>query len=222
VTEADAEPPTTRRTRAAPMTPDVRRHAIIDATLPLLRRYGHRATTRQIAEAAGVAEGTIFRVFSDKDALVQAAVTAALDPTDVEQQLDAIDLGLALEERIAAAAAIMQKRMRSVFDLMMVLGLDRPPVPRGHSGHHTGRSAHDGVMTRFTRLFEPDRARIRCTPEEAARLLRVVVFAGSHDLINDGRPLSPDEICALLLDGIRAPANRNVPPEPSTTGEPLC
>ena len=49
--------------RAAPLSPDERRRAIVDAVLPLLIEHGRAVTTRQMAEAAGIAEGTIFRVF---------------------------------------------------------------------------------------------------------------------------------------------------------------
>ena len=47
---------------------------IIEAMLPLLLEHGEMVTTRQIAEAAGIAEGTIFRVFADKDELIAAVV----------------------------------------------------------------------------------------------------------------------------------------------------
>ena len=43
---------------------------IVDAVVPLLLEHGGDVTTRQIAEAAGIAEGTIFRVFPDKAALL--------------------------------------------------------------------------------------------------------------------------------------------------------
>ena len=69
---------TRRRTgRAAPMAPDDRRRAIVDAVVPLLLEHGGDVTTRQIAEAAGIAEGTIFRVFPDKPALLMAAAAEA-------------------------------------------------------------------------------------------------------------------------------------------------
>ncbi|HEY1179141.1 MAG TPA: helix-turn-helix domain-containing protein, partial [Phytomonospora sp.] len=58
------------RTRARPMSPDERRSELVDVTLRLLRVHGRAVTTRQIAEAAGVAEGTIFRVVDSKDELV--------------------------------------------------------------------------------------------------------------------------------------------------------
>jgi AcrR family transcriptional regulator len=54
---------------------DATRAKLIDATLRVVREIGYaRATTRAIAEAAGVAEGTIYRHYSTKPALFVAAV----------------------------------------------------------------------------------------------------------------------------------------------------
>ncbi len=69
-----------KTTRAAALPPDERRSMIVAATLPLLLEHGDRVTSRQIAEAAGIAEGTIFRAFADKDEIIAAVVEAALDP----------------------------------------------------------------------------------------------------------------------------------------------
>ena len=77
------------RKRASALPPDERRSAIIEATLPLLLEHGEMVTTRQIAEAAGIAEGTIFRVFADKDAVIAAVIDAAVDPAPIEAALGA-------------------------------------------------------------------------------------------------------------------------------------
>ena len=58
------------------MPPDARRQTIIDAARPLLIASGAQFTTRQVAEAAGVAEGTIFRVFDSKQDLLAAVIVA--------------------------------------------------------------------------------------------------------------------------------------------------
>jgi AcrR family transcriptional regulator len=71
------EVPRTQK-RASALPPGERRSMIVQATLPLLLEHGEMVTTRQIADAAGIAEGTIFRVFADKDELIAAVLDAAL------------------------------------------------------------------------------------------------------------------------------------------------
>src|SRR5450432_3262680 len=88
-----------RKGRAVPLPPTERRAAIIAATLPLLLAHGPTVTTRQIAHAAGIAEGTIFRVFPDIESLFQATMDAAYDPVKVASELDAIPAGHPLEAR---------------------------------------------------------------------------------------------------------------------------
>src|ERR1700712_5123536 len=103
--------------RAAPLPPDERRAAIIEATLPLLREHGRAITTKQIAVAAGVAEGTLFRVFPDKDSLIDAAITQALDQGPTLERLHAIDPAQGLEQRIAQAVTILTERIQGVWQL---------------------------------------------------------------------------------------------------------
>src|SRR3954447_18740224 len=97
--------------RAAALPPGGRRSMIVAATLPLLLDEGDRVTTRQIAEAAGIAEGTIFRAFVDKDELIVAVIDAALDPEPLEVAIDRIDPTLGFEAGLAVAIVIMQQRV---------------------------------------------------------------------------------------------------------------
>src|SRR5450631_2111840 len=92
----------TKTRRAAALPPDQRRSMIVEATLPLLIEQGDRVTTKQIAEAAGIAEGTIFRAFGGKDEVIAAVVEAALDPEPLETALYAIPIVLPFEDWLAA------------------------------------------------------------------------------------------------------------------------
>jgi AcrR family transcriptional regulator len=185
--------PAVRPQRAAALPPDERRAAIITATLPLLLEHGSAVTTRMIAVAAGIAEGTIFRVFPDKESLIDAAVETAFDPAPMEAALAAIDATWAFERRLAAAVAIVQKRLTNIWRLASTVGVDKVPNERRKATDPAGLVA----------LFEPERARLDRDPVVAARMLRALTLAVSHPALCHDDPMSPADIVSLLLDGIR-------------------
>ena len=187
------------RARAAALPPEERRASILAATVPLLIAHGTQITTRQIAEAAGVAEGTIFRVFVDKETLIEAAVEQAFDPAPVEAELRAIDPTLALEARCEAAVDIVQRRVASLWRILAALGgANLPGVPREKNENRPS------FLRAVATVFEPDRARLRMEPMEAADILRGLTIASSHPALTVGDPKTPREIASVILDGIRA------------------
>lgn len=188
--------------RAAPLPPEERREAILVATVPLLRELGLIVTTRQIAQAAGVAEGTLFRVFPDKETLVRAAVAHALAPTSLLQDLETVSPTLPLEERLLVITTLLQDRLRSVIELMTAIRMRRPPDEEHHGGEPPV-PRHAASLDAIADLLEPDRDALTMAPREVARVLRLITFAGTHAGIADGNPLTPTEIVSLLLNGVR-------------------
>src|SRR3954453_8218585 len=183
--------PTSTSGRAAPMTPERRRAALVGSTLALIRQHGTDVSTRQIAEAAGVAEGRIFRVFPNKDALLCAAKEAAFDPAPVVQQLRSIPAEQPLEQRLLQAATILQEQLRSVIELLTVLRLSRPPGgghpgPPGHAPSHTPDNAP--ILGALAHVVRPDRVQLSGPPERVAGWRRLVCFPGSPPRIATVRP----------------------------------
>ncbi|MFW6869782.1 TetR/AcrR family transcriptional regulator [Nocardioides sp. CPCC 206347] len=186
--------------RAAPLSPEDRREALIRATRPLLYDHGRAVTTKLIAEAAGVAEGTIFRVFASKEELIDATVTRAFEPGDVLRRLDEIDVGLPLRERMLAMTSILQQRFLAIFGLMRAMGTVGPPQHL-HDRPELKKGLED-VRARLLALIEPDADHLTLPPEQVLHVWRLLTFAGSHQEIADNDLLTPAQIVDTVLNGV--------------------
>jgi AcrR family transcriptional regulator len=186
--------------RATPLPPDERRAAIITATVPLLRERGREVSTREIAEAAGIAEGTIFRVFASKEELIDAVIDDAFDPSTSYQALAAIDPTLDLIARVTSAVAILQHRLNRVFGLVHVLGFRPPGEPR------RGRADRSLETTALVAVLAPDAGRLKIPIDRAATMLSALVLALSHPIMRGdcGEQPQPEpaEIADIFLHGI--------------------
>jgi len=179
--------------RAAALPADERRSMIVTAALSLLLEHGEMVKTRDIAVAAGIAEGTIFRVFATKDDLIAAVIETALDTTALDQALATIDPHLPLEERVASAVAMLQRRFVDVWRLASSVGV--------RFADHYRRPAVDSEP--LVRLFEASRAELQIEPAAAARTLRAFTLAVTHPLLADV-PMSPADIAQQFLHGVLA------------------
>ncbi len=208
----------THPTRATPLPPAERREALIEATVPLLMTHGTDVTTKQLAEACGVAEGTLFRVFPDKESLIEAAISRAFDPAPMLAELAAIDRRPPLEERLAVVVGILVDRLSRTIALVHAVRLGgpdpRPALSRAaRQAFRAGRSKADFaadvertnslVIEAIADVIDDDADQLRCTPREAGRVLRLLVFSGIHPGISGGPPLSEDQIIDFLLNGVR-------------------
>jgi AcrR family transcriptional regulator len=187
--------------RATALPPGERRESLIAATLPLVLEHGTDVSTRLIAEAAGVAEGTIFRVFPSKDALIEAVVASAFDPSSLVEGILAVDPDLPLAARMVEAVALMQQRGRRLAGLVHAFAARRS-LPGEDVGRRV-RAAETRVVDALALLVLPDRDQLCCSPSETARRLRLVTLALSSPRLVDTEPLPPEEIVSLLLDGLR-------------------
>jgi AcrR family transcriptional regulator len=187
-------PTTTPSRRAAPLPPEERRAAIIDAILPLLVEHGAAVTTRQLAAAAGVSEGTIFNVFDDKDELIGAALEAAIDPAPFEQAIRQIDPTADFETRLVRATELIQRRIVGIWRLVSQVR------PHHHPEH---RPLPDSRA--LAELFASAPGRLRSEPLESARHLRALTLALTHPMLT-AEPRTAADIVDVFLHGLEVPS----------------
>ena len=191
------------------MSADDRRTALVDVTLPLLLEHGRSVTSKQIAEAAGVAEGTIFRVFDSKDDLITAALDHAFDVAPFLADLRRIEPDQPLRHLVFDLVALLQIRFRGIFELMTAVGMVGPPSASKHLHHHREEGAR--IMAD---LLAPHAGELAVPVADFVQITRLLTFAGSHPHLSDGRLLTTDEIVTTVLDGLATSHPSSTPREP--------
>jgi AcrR family transcriptional regulator len=188
------------------MSPESRRRAIVEAVVPLVVDHGAEVTTKQIAEAAGIAEGTIFRVFPDKAALMIAVAAETVNPAHgkrewTEALAGAEDLRTKIVRTVEHLVARFAKTMAVMIALRGVVMLqprDQPP-PQGPPQFMI--EANRALHAALTDLFDAHRDELTVPPATAAIALRSLVFGSRHPGM-DFETLTPDEIADVLIQGI--------------------
>ncbi|RJQ72334.1 TetR/AcrR family transcriptional regulator [Pseudonocardiaceae bacterium YIM PH 21723] len=198
---------TGKRQRATALPPEERKKAIVEATIPLLFDHGASVTTKQIAEAAGIAEGTIFRVFEDKLDLIGACMNKLFASTKGADELRKIPLDQPLPDRLEQAITQLaeggqkfQKLMESIGPLMHQLH------ERAHAGKDNSIKPPDRARTlqlmgeAAADLFRPETDRLRVSPEKLGTIFVGLAFMSAFQRGTDHAMTSQDLI-SVLLDG---------------------
>lgn len=187
------------------MDPEQRRAMIVAAALPLVVELGASVTTSRIARAAGVGEGTIFRVFPDKDTLLAACLDEVARPDQTVALLGEIPLDLPLAERLLEAAETVRAhfgRMGAVVAALAASGRDprsiRPETAGGARGARP-EAAFDASQRALARLFEPERHVLRFPPDKLADTYQRLLMAS--DRPGFPAPLTTEELVDLFLNG---------------------
>jgi AcrR family transcriptional regulator len=175
------------------MSVDERRAMIVDAVIPLLIEHGREVSTRQIADAAGIAEGTIFRVFADKEEIFGAAVAKFLEPGQLNERLLAIDPELPLEAKVNDILFQLRARMTGIFGIMNAVGMQGPPPGRRGSGN---------FLEVLEQVLRPDLEQLNVPPDRIASFLRLIAFASAIPHFNEGKEMSTAELAQYITYGI--------------------
>ncbi|MFD8597992.1 TetR/AcrR family transcriptional regulator [Kitasatospora sp. NPDC059646] len=192
------------RRRAPSMDADRRREMIVRAALPLVVEHGGAVTTRRIARAAGIGEGTLFRVFADKDALLAACVAEALRPEPALDRLAAISLAQPLPDRLVEAAAALGAHLDRLGALLGALHATGGRAGTRDAAPPDRAAGTLPVRRALAELFEPEREVLRLPPERLAALFLGLLFARAGD---EQHP-DPAELVDLLLHGALTPEGR--------------
>jgi AcrR family transcriptional regulator len=192
--------------RAKPLAPDDRRRAIVEAVIPLLLEKGSTLTSKEMAEAAGVAEGTIFSVFPDKPAVIVEAVKLTMDPTPFRVAIAEVSPAAPLEDQLTSVATVLLERSERIGTLVGVLRTLQPTGPKKPAeAHRFVMESNAAIVAALTDLFERHSDDLRVDPGRAAVAFMGYIFANAHPLLPTGTKSDTGDFVDMLLHGIAAP-----------------
>ena len=180
------------------MPPEERRAFIIEATLPLLLEHGPSLTTKQVAEAAGVAEGTIFRAFPSLADLIDATTLEALSAQRLQRDITASTPGDTLASKTRTALTLFTQRMTDIRNLLHAVH-QRPQSDGGTCLRDELTARKQELHAWLIEQIEPHTEELRTSPTDFVEFLRTIALG--HVFSHDDATLDVDALASLALTG---------------------
>ncbi|WP_058234921.1 TetR/AcrR family transcriptional regulator [Devriesea agamarum] len=194
-------PETYSRKRARPVAPEERRRQIVEAAVELMRTHGRDITSRQIAQAAQVAEGTLFSVFASKEEILDCAIRSVLYDESRLEKIRQFDRTLPLRERLYELAELNAATILAHYDFLQACGI----VPSLSTRDDDVKNAYmKCYIEAFTELVGEDRDQLDITLPQFQRLFDTCVYASVHPLVTGGDVTPARVVVDRLLDGVLA------------------
>lgn len=204
-----------KRRRAPAMSQEERREAIVRSTLPLLIEHGGNVSTSEIAAAAGIAEGTVFRAFKDKHDLLIACMRAGMNADEEITSIEGIDRARSLQDRLAEGVRAISgylDRMWAVGQALQAGGITREEMEK-HVHEDLGGDKEPTEpgppkeLLRVSRamggLLDESSDELRVDRERAVRMLLGLVFTNRMRGHGFAQSMdNPEEIVDLFLHGV--------------------
>lgn len=171
---------------------------IIAAALPLVAEYGTAVTTSKIARAAGIGEATVFRVFADKDELLDACMIEAMRPDHAVTEIASIPLDQPLADRLTEAADALSAHLARMGAVAGALhssghrGGERAAGARPQPGSR--EASMELIGDAIADLFESDEATLRLPAAQVSKVFLGLLFARSA-------VLSTSQLVEVFLHG---------------------
>ena len=192
------------------MSLDERREAIVRAALPLLVEHGAHLSTRQVADAAGIAEGTVFRVFADKDELLRACLSEAFRTDDLCARIREVPVEQDLPARLVDAGMLVLEHMAQLGAMMQSLAASGYNIHQQRAQDHDQRAEDEDDPARFMReltdattvLLTPDEHRLRIPADQLVRMFLGLLTSTRFDpLAAQDRRAAVAQRVDILLNG---------------------
>lgn len=200
-----------KRRRAPAMSQEERRAAIVRSTIPLLLEHGGAVSTSQIAAAAGIAEGTVFRAFKDKQDLLLACMHAGMNSEEEVATIGRIGRNGPLQERLTEGVRAISgylDRVWAVGQAVRAGGISHQAIQERMHGE--GEPPKPGPPPEFFRvsqamsgLFDEATDNLRVAPERAVQMLLGLVLTSRMQSTGFDQSIGePAEIVELFLHGV--------------------
>ena len=192
---------------------EYRIQSIQEATMRVISRKGMAAATMQeIAEEAGVAKGTIYLYFRDRDELVEKTFESAM--AELAEQVDqALDQPMAIETKIRAvmtAQLAFFARNREFFRLYISLRMPEGTPERQRRQKRTCQPQYRQRAQKLAAALEEAMERGEIRRVDSYRLALFIVEGSTavilERLTEESSPIEEADvefIVSLILDGVR-------------------